>query len=69
MPRGRIRKSDEGRVDRLSAYQRGMRDFNEGRLPLPSTKSNSELNDYYEGYEVNQKDNTYPDLGRWGRGN
>jgi hypothetical protein len=69
MPRGRIRKSEEGRVDRLSAYQRGMSDFKEGRLPLAPAESGSQANDYYEGYEMNQNDESYPNLGRWGRGN
>lgn len=72
MPRGRRRGNNEGKVDRETFYQRGSRDYTEGRLPLlpEDASTTAHKDDYYEGYEVNQDSTSeYPGLGRWGRGN
>lgn len=72
MPRGRRREPHEGKVDKESMYIRGLEDFGAGRLPLlpPEADTASRQNDYYEGYEVDQRtDKPFPGLGFWGRGN
>lgn len=72
MPRGRRRGNNEGKVDKETFFGQGTRDYAEGRLPLipegATTQSNK--NDYYEGYEMDQRTtDTYPNQGLWGRGN
>lgn len=69
MARGKHRPNGAGRVDR-NAFAMGREAFQKGKLPLPPEgASEGELNDFYEGYEMYQTGNAYPDLGRWGRGN